>query len=179
MPNHKNQWRNKLKSMTFDVKNTSKKICQNIQNLELFHHAKNIAIFFPSDTEIDLRRFKTHSKKIFLPRYNEEKMGYEFALWDKTPLQKKQFNLYEPSEKQALAKHLDIIFIPALGFDKSFHRLGYGMGFYDKILQEYPKALHIGVHNEKRIIQDNFPHEPWDQRMDIIITEKNIYIHDS
>jgi 5-formyltetrahydrofolate cyclo-ligase len=36
---------------------------------------------------------------------------------------------------------LDLILMPAVAFDRSHSRLGYGMGFYDRYLQTYHKAV--------------------------------------
>lgn len=32
-----------------------------------------------------------------------------------------------------------------LGFDRKSHRLGYGFGYYEKVLRSYPSALSIGI----------------------------------
>ena len=171
---YKNQWRELLKKKIFDNQNTSKKICQNIKSFSLYKQAKNIALFYPLKTEIDLRSLKNDSQNFFLPRYKQQADDYELALWDETPLEKKHFNIFEPKQEQQIATKLDIIFIPALGFDKNFQRIGYGKGFYDRIILQYPHALKIGVQNQTRIIQDNFPIDSWDKKMDIIISDKKI-----
>ena len=43
----------------------------------------------------------------------------------------------EPGTSQAL----DLMFMPGVAFDRSHSRLGHGMGFYDRYLQTYRKAL--------------------------------------
>ena len=45
------------------------------------------------------------------------------------------------SEEQKSSPLLDLVFMPAVAFDKSHHRLGHGKGFYDRYLSRYKRAL--------------------------------------
>ncbi len=66
-----------------------------------------------------------------------------------------------------------MMLIPALAYDADGYRLGQGGGYYDRYLAAYPGAK-VGV-----IREDGFlpvlPHETHDKRVDVIITEKQIY----
>ncbi len=70
----------------------------------------------------------------------------------------------------------DLVLMPLLTFDKNYYRLGYGGGFYDRTL-EYLRSRHatlaIGfAYSEQEF--ENLPLEPTDQKLDIIITEREI-----
>ncbi len=68
----------------------------------------------------------------------------------------------------------DAIIVPMLGFDRRLHRLGYGGGYYDRLLAAQPRAKKIGVCFEQGKVA-NIPVEPHDIPLDIIATEQKIY----
>ena len=70
---------------------------------------------------------------------------------------------------------LDVIIVPMLGFDKKLHRIGYGGGYYDRLLARYPKALRIGVCFEAGKVEQ-IPAEPHDVPLNLIVTEKSAVI---
>ena len=70
---------------------------------------------------------------------------------------------------------LDVIIVPMLGFDQKLQRIGYGGGYYDRLLAAYPNALKIGVCYESGAI-NHVPIEPHDVPMDLIVTESRAVI---
>ena len=70
----------------------------------------------------------------------------------------------------------EVLIIPMVGFDRNGGRLGYGGGFYDRTL-EYLRSkqatMAIGFAYSQQEF-DTLPLEPTDQRMDVIVTEKEI-----
>ena len=88
---------------------------------------------------------------------------------------KNRYGIYEPIKLSQCTP--DIIFVPMLGFDKSLNRLGYGKGFYDRTiskLRKIKKIFVIGLAYDNQMVQ-NIPTENHDEKMDIIMTEQNIY----
>lgn len=80
----------------------------------------------------------------------------------------------EPPSKNPELKpeNFEIIFVPGVAFDLRKGRIGYGGGFYDKILRK-TNAFKIGVAFSFQIFK-KLPLEIHDQKVDIIITEKGI-----
>jgi len=69
----------------------------------------------------------------------------------------------------------DVIIVPGTLFDLHGHRLGYGHGFYDRVLEEVQgKVLLIGLAYSLQIIEE-LPVEEHDIHMDLVITEEKIY----
>jgi 5-formyltetrahydrofolate cyclo-ligase len=70
---------------------------------------------------------------------------------------------------------LDVIIVPMLGFDKNLHRVGYGGGYYDRLLAKYPQALKIGVCYEQGRVEV-IPSETHDIPLNIIVTDETASI---
>lgn len=71
--------------------------------------------------------------------------------------------------------NFDAIIVPMLGFDpKTLHRVGWGGGYYDKLLADQPGAKKIGVCYETGKVAQ-IPTEPHDIPLDMIVTEERVY----
>lgn len=68
-------------------------------------------------------------------------------LTDSTKIKKNEWNIPEPIDGIPIStKHINVVFIPLLAFDKAGNRVGYGKGFYDKFLSKCkPETLKIGL----------------------------------
>jgi 5-formyltetrahydrofolate cyclo-ligase len=67
----------------------------------------------------------------------------------------------------------DVILVPGLSFTQKGERLGRGKGFYDRYLESF-NGVKIGLCYECQVNLE-ISTEAHDQKMNIIITEKNIY----
>jgi len=105
-----------------------------------------------------------------------------FRLWrpgDPTVLG--PMNIREPSP-DAAAVDPELLFVPLVAFDRWGYRIGYGGGYYDRTLAGLRDRLPIrsvGVGYASCEIKC-VPHEPYDEPMDFIVTEKEfIYVAQS
>ncbi len=69
--------------------------------------------------------------------------------------------------------HLDVCFLPLLGFDALGHRLGMGGGFYDRYFEHNSETLLIGVAHDCQQV-DSLPVDDWDVKLHAIVTESQI-----
>jgi 5-formyltetrahydrofolate cyclo-ligase len=67
----------------------------------------------------------------------------------------------------------DVLIIPGVSFTEEFERLGRGKGYFDSYLKSY-KGIKIGIFYEFQKSEEVFS-EAHDERLDFVITEKNIY----
>ena len=97
---------------------------------------------------------------------------YNFSF--KEPLIVNKYGIPEPKKTNIV--YPDIILIPMVAFDKNLNRLGYGGGYYDRIIEKLMKKknfLKIGLAFSKQKI-NNLPISKYDKKMDYIVTEKYI-----
>ena len=139
---------------------------------------KNIGGYFPVNNEIDdleiLKKLEKKKYKICLPvvKKNFDMDFYNFSFDD--PLIINKYGIPEPQKKSVV--YPDIILIPMVGFDKSLNRLGYGGGYYDRVIEKLmkkKKILKIGLAFSAQQI-NNLPISKYDKKMDYIVTEKYI-----
>jgi len=67
-------------------------------------------------------------------------------------------------------QRFDLILVPALGFDRDNNRLGLGGGWYDRFVAQQPQARKVGVAYAWALVEDGIPHEPWDMKLDLVVT---------
>lgn len=94
---------------------------------------------------------------------------------NKTPLKKHRLGMFEPlTYPQLRANQLDAIICPLVAIDQQGNRMGMGGGFYDRTFINAPMVLKIGYAYDFQFVKTLTPNS-WDQKMDLLITEKNIY----
>ncbi len=82
-----------------------------------------------------------------------------------------------PEPKEELVKHhrispsiIDTIILPGPVFDKRCGRFGYGGGFYDRLLAQFPAAKRIAIAFDLQVV-DKLALEEHDEILDYVITE--------
>lgn len=89
-----------------------------------------------------------------------------------------KYGYLEPKKENIIpfsVDDIDIILIPGVAFDKKLNRIGFGKGYYDKLLANKNKHTKIIALAYEFQIFKEIPHDNHDIKMDMIITEKNIY----
>ena len=108
-------------------------------NIKFFHCFIPIGKFNEIDTALIFNRlWKTFPKiQTFVPHVNFETREIEnFNFSDETLLVKNIWQIDEPQTSETIeTEKLDMILVPLLIFDENGFRVGYGKGFYDKLLK--------------------------------------------
>ena len=102
---------------------------------------KIIGGYYPVNFEVDdlalLREFEKNRFIISLPviHKNFQMNFYEWSFSD--PLKVNKHGIPEPETKNIV--YPDVLFIPLVAFDKNLNRLGYGGGYYDRLIEKLSK----------------------------------------
>ncbi len=83
--------------------------------------------------------------------------------------------LREQNQRRVKVQELDLLVIPGLAFDRHGGRLGYGKGYFDRLLPgTRADALLAAVAFECQVF-DAVPMQPYDVRVDAVVTQTDIY----
>jgi 5-formyltetrahydrofolate cyclo-ligase len=128
-------------------------------------------------TEYVLHILHAKDKEIVISKsdFNTYEMTH-FLLTDNTKIKKNHYNIPEPIDGIEVPNNkLNVVFIPLLGFDKNGNRVGYGKGFYDRMLEKCsPDTLKIGLSffEASELITDISND---DVKLDYCITPEKVY----
>lgn len=169
----------KRKALSDDLKTKySKQICEHIMNMPQFKLAKTVAAYSAIGSEVSLSPIIFGSvKKIVLPVCVEGDTLVFKAVGDETDLETGSFGILEPisSTPEIPPEEIDLILIPGAAFDKTGGRIGYGKGYYDRILPYLSeKCETVGVAYSLQIA-DEIETEPHDVKVSLIVTEEGIH----
>ena len=144
-----------------------------IIGLDEFNRSKDILIYYSINDEVDtLRLIKyclEHKKRVFIPRCDND---MDFYLIDNfNDLITGKFNIMV-SKSNVNDYSNSICITPGICFDKSFYRIGYGKGYYDRFFNKYD-GIKIGLCYDECLIEDTY-HSIYDVPVDIIVTDKGI-----
>ena len=129
------------------------------------------------DTHSLIKLSLTAGKSLVVPLINQK--DHTLTHWligSFDDLQPGTFGILEPKtgrRKPAKIKDIDLIIVPGVAFDLRGNRLGFGGGYYDTFLSK-SNAVKIGLAYQFQIV-DDVPTRVEDQKVDLVITEENIF----
>jgi 5-formyltetrahydrofolate cyclo-ligase len=164
--------RNRLHASEIEKK--SKLIQEFVINSNEFQPAKVIGAYFAFGSEVKsdliIERSRMLSKKIVLPRVEEDKITF-YELSSSKFLIRGRFGIMEPLPYKQVSE-IDLLVVPGVAFDKKGYRLGYGKGYYDRLLSG-KRIFSIGLAYSFQLLE-NLPHDRYDKRLDAIASEDGI-----
>lgn len=148
-------------------------IYENIINMDIFKVCNSVLIYWSINDEVDtiniIKYCLNNNKSVYIPKCNNGMDFYLINSFDDLKIGK--YNILE-SKLNDNNYNNSICITPGICFDKSFYRLGYGKGYYDRFFKSY-NGIKIGLCYDDCLI-DDCNHDDFDECVDIIVTDKKI-----
>lgn len=161
----------------------SKNAAKLLSQSDYFQTAQHIACYMALPNEFDCQRIIETiwqaNKKCYLPVISQTKELVFIHYKRNDALILNQYHIPEPvKNKPFLAKDLDLVIIPLVGFDRLGNRIGMGAGFYDRTFaflktQSHQSCRLIGLGYTFQEVNE-LPIEEWDIPLDGILTEHKL-----
>jgi len=170
-----------------EVQEASLAVAERIRSLSEWKNAYSVLLYWPIKNEVDTRPLLTELWKrgsiALLPRCRPNQPGFMdlCACAGEEDLAAGSFNIMEPaaccatSEETGEAFVPDLALVPAVAFDAHGYRLGFGGGYYDRLLArpEMDDAVTIGLCYEFQRL-DILPTNAWDEPVQGVCTEREL-----
>ncbi len=157
-------------------------ICNRLLHSEWYKKADTVLCYAALDDEINMDRVITQAlsdhKKVALPVCIDDMGHMEFYYINSLEdIKVASFSVREPDATESIKVNdftNSICIVPAIAYDVSGFRLGYGKGYYDRFLSNYI-SLSIGLcYNE--LLVDKLPADEFDLPVNSIITQNGIIL---
>lgn len=161
-----------------DVEKNSTIIMDKIINTEIYKQSKVVFTYMDFNKEVMTSKLIEHmlcdKKRVVIPftdTINTELIPSEIT--KQADLKLNSFGYYEPvSIVPVNPEEIDLVIVPGVVFDKNLNRIGFGKGYYDRILVKLKSnAKKVAVAHEFQVLE-SIPAEEHDIKMDMIISEK-------
>ena len=172
-------FRNKRNSLDPDLKRSlDNSICASICGLIEYRNSNRILVYSPIRNEINLNglwdNIVADGKSTLFPRcFGKEMLFADISV---KQLVRGNFGIMEPPIEAEYVTDFtssDVCILPCLAVDRSGYRLGYGGGFYDRFLVDFPGVKIAAVYSD--FVVDSVFLESFDIPADIIVTEEGIF----
>jgi 5-formyltetrahydrofolate cyclo-ligase len=156
----------------------AEKIVERVAASAPFERARSVGLFWPmiERGEVDVRGIdriaRERGKRVAYPLLlSDSEMRLAYA--EPSSLEERGHGFAEPPEDAPAATPADelVVIVPALAVDPGGQRIGYGKGFYDRLLAEIrPPAYAIAVAYDFEVVPE-VPATEHDQRVDMVLTD--------
>ncbi len=145
-----------------------------------FINARTILFYASFRSEVDtielLQNSLLNNKTVVLPRVDVQNASLTlYEILTTEDLAPGCYGILEPSVNEDRSVHdagIDLMIIPGVAFDEHCNRLGYGKGYYDRLLS-HKNAPAVALAYEEQILS-HIPSDVHDMKMDKVITDKRI-----
>ncbi len=158
----------------------ARRISEHIEGLSQWKNARAVLLYASFGSEVDTRPLIeaawTQDKETALPRIEGRELTIHRYTRD-TPLMPNLYGIPEPPiDAPRLAGHeIGLVLVPGMAFDRRGARLGYGGGYYDRLLTTVSHAFRVGIAMDKQVVK-HLPTTHLDVPMDVLVTDSGVNV---
>ncbi len=165
----------------------SEHIIQTVKLLEEYRTAELLLLYASFQSEVITDRLISmaleEGKHIALPCSNISNGIPHMDFYEITSMRQLKNGykgIREPDFSDAEVKYVStfadktVMLMPGVAFDHNRSRIGYGMGFYDRFLEQHCNMTTIAAAYECQLV-DSIPCSKYDYRPDKLVTEERVY----
>ena len=159
----------------------SREIVDRLCALTSYQSASVVLTYMGFGSEIEtqplLERALADGKMVVLPRVDKTSQALVLHSVDgMAALHSSKWGILEPAYSAPIVaiEEVSFVLLPGVAFDRTGNRLGYGRGYYDKLLMRAdPTLVRVAAGFSCQIV-DKVPVGPFDQKIDTLITENEM-----
>ncbi len=158
----------------------SDRICEHLLHWEYFRRCRVILAYTSFRQEPDLSPLTQHHNHWGLPRcVGKDLHWHQWTPQGTWPLTKGSYGILEPHPESPPvdASLVDLILVPAVACDVKGYRLGYGAGYYDRLLSQpiWRDVPTVGMVFEYARLP-SLPRDMWDRPLDSVCSESGLFV---
>lgn len=165
------------------VEENGRRIFEKIKGMDLYKNSQTIMVFVSFENEVDtfpfIQDMIKEGKRVVTPICHFKDRSMTLAVTSTFPegFQETKFGILElPQDHPEVveAQDVDLIITPGVAFTRDGKRMGYGAGFYDRLLaKKRPDTLTVCPSYAEFLLED-IPTDPYDMPVDYIVTKDEI-----
>src|SRR5882672_12157059 len=166
-----------------DIEQKSMEIMDQVLHLHEYVRARGIACYVSKDSEVDtrplIRSALDQEKRGIIPVVKKGDIELFFSeIKDLgSELAPGTFGILEPKPENVHPVSLDtvdVIFVPGIVWDREGYRLGWGRGYFDRVIKNLPPHLRsAGLAFNMQLIS-RVPRDQFDVPVDLVVTESRV-----
>lgn len=161
----------------------SARITPQLLALDAYRQASCVLAYMSFGSEFDTAALVTDAlasgRQLCLPRVdrNTRRLELHYVENPDRDLQTGTWGIREPRAEcpPADLARIDFVLLPGVAFTPQCDRLGYGGGFYDRLIPRFASRPPLVAASFALQIRDAIPLDANDQRVDVVITEHSFY----
>ena len=156
----------------------SARICERIVTMAEYLKAKRVLCYAALPDEVQtgglLREILRSGRELYLPRTRGQNLEIARTV-SGAKMERGAYGVPEPvTDELGSIEEMDLVLAPGVAFDREGNRLGYGKGYFDRLLKDC-RCPKVGMAFEMQLV-DHVPEHQGDVPMDKVVTEAAIYV---